>query len=123
MELSTAVKDWSEVICNAQRFLAVNPLVAPPYRYLAQAAETTGDATTAIAAYATLLKLDPPNPAVVHFQLARLLKTSDVAAARRHTLQALEEAPRHREALRLLLELQTNSVPVQPRSVPTDRIK
>lgn len=123
MELSTAVKDWSEVTRNAQRFLAVNPLVAPPYRYLAQAAETTGDVTTAVAAYATLLKLDPPNPAVVHFQLARLLKTSDAIAARRHTLQALEEAPRHREALRLLLELQTNSAPVQPRTVPTDGIK
>lgn len=116
MELSAAVQDWPEVARNARRFLAVNPLVAPPYRFFARAAEATGDTAAAVASYATLLKLDPPNPADVHFQLARLLKTSDHAASRRHTLQALEDAPRHRAALRLLLELQTNSPagPQQP---------
>ena len=84
--------------------------MAPPYRYLAQA----GDAQAAIAAYGTLLQLDPPNPADVHYQLARLLQATDVEAARRHALQALEEAPRHRAALELLMKLPTNAAPSRP---------
>lgn len=107
MELSAAVKDWPEVLRNARRYLAVNPLVPAPYRHLAEAAEATGDAASAIAAYETLLRLEPPNPADTHFQLARLLEPTDASRARRHVLQALEEAPRHRPALKLLLKLQS----------------
>ncbi|MES1167046.1 MAG: hypothetical protein ABUL68_03510, partial [Pseudomonadota bacterium] len=53
----------------------------------------------------TLLKLDPPNPADAHFQLAQLLQRTGDPEARRHVLEALEEAPRYREALALLLEI------------------
>ncbi|HTH49977.1 MAG TPA: hypothetical protein VMB21_20860, partial [Candidatus Limnocylindria bacterium] len=114
MELAAAAQDWPEVTRNAQRFLAVNPLVAPPYRYLARASEAAGDTPAAIAAYGTLLQLDPPNPAEVHYQLARLLQPTDAVTARLHVLQALEDAPRHRAALRLLLKLQTNSTAESP---------
>ncbi len=120
MELATAAKDWPEVTRNAQRFLAVNPLVAPPYRYLAQASEAGGDTPAAIAAYGTMLRLDPPNPADLHYQLARLLQPTDAATARLHTLQALEDAPRHRAALRLLLKLQANAPPENPKPVSGD---
>jgi tetratricopeptide (TPR) repeat protein len=106
MELAAAVRDWPTVLTNANRFLAVNPLVPAPYRYLAEASEATGQADVAISAYRTLLQLDPPNPADTHFQLARLLQPANPTDSRRHVLQALEEAPRHRPALRLLLQLQ-----------------
>jgi len=59
----------------------------------------------AIAAYQSWLELDPPDPAEVHFQLARLLHRAGDPAAKRHVLQALEDAPRSREALKLLLEI------------------
>ncbi len=111
MELASVAKDWPTVVRSAQRFLAINPLVAPPYRYLAKASEAAGDAPAAIAAYATLLKLDPPNPSDIHYQLARLLRPTDLEASRRHVLQALEDAPRNGAALRLLLTLPTHSVP------------
>jgi uncharacterized protein HemY len=52
-----------------------------------------------------MLLLDPPDPAGVHFSLARLLHKQRDDAAKRHVLQALEEAPRFREAHRLLLEI------------------
>ena len=120
MELAAAGKDWPEVSRNSQRYLGVNPLVAPPYRYFAQASEATGNPTTAIAAYRTLLRLDPPNPADVHYQLARLLQGPDAEASRRHTLQALEEAPRHRGALQLLVKLPTNAPPRGPGSAGQD---
>jgi tetratricopeptide (TPR) repeat protein len=106
MELAADDKDWPAVTRNAERFLNVNPLVASPYRYLAQACTETGDVATAITAWRTLLQLDPPDPADAHFQLARLLKQhGDTAEAHREVLLAIEEAPRYREALTLLLAI------------------
>ena len=106
MELAAAGKDWPTVTQNAGRYLAVNPLVAPPYRYLAQAAGETGDISGAVVAWRTLLQLDVPEASDAHYQLARLLhRRGEDAEARRHTLLALEDTPRYREALRLLVEL------------------
>ena len=66
----------------------------------------SGDTPGAIAAWRTLLQLDAPDPAGAHFQLAQLLrKNGETAEARSQTLLALEEAPRFREALTMLLQL------------------
>jgi tetratricopeptide (TPR) repeat protein len=105
MELAAAAQDWPAVLLNARRYLAVNPLVAQPYRFLAQASERTGETASAIEAYGAWLRLNPLNPAELHFRLAQLLHRSGDPEARRHVLQALEEAPRYRDALRLLLEI------------------
>jgi hypothetical protein len=59
----------------------------------------------ATAAYRAVLRLEPADPADVHLRLAQLLRRRDPWAARRHVLDALSEAPRFREAHRLLLEL------------------
>jgi cytochrome c-type biogenesis protein CcmH/NrfG len=109
MELSVGVNDWSAVIENANRFLAVDPLSAPPYRYLAQASEQVSDTQTAIGAYRAMLQLDPPDPAEVHYRLARALHRIGDPEAKRQVLEALEEAPRYRAALGLLLELSQKS--------------
>ena len=66
---------------------------------------TQGDIQSGIQAYRALLQLDPPDPAEVHFDLARLLRRAGEPEARRQILQALEEAPRYRAALQLLLEI------------------
>ena len=106
MELAAEKRDWTTVMRNAERYLAVNPLVAPPYRHLARAAAGLGDDSTAVVAWQTLIQLDVPERADAHYQLARLLaKRGDVATARRHVLLALEETPRYRAALQLLREL------------------
>ena len=105
MELAEAGKEWKAVTQNAERFLAVNPLLPQPYRFLATASEELGETQQAIGAYEKLLLLDPPDPAEVHFRVARLMRMNNDPAAKRHVLQALEEAPRFREAHRLLLEL------------------
>lgn len=114
MELGFQRKDWQEVICNAERFVAVNPLVVTPYRYLAQASEKSGDVARAVSALQTGLVLDPPNPAEVEFTLARLLNQSSDPSARNHLLKSLEEAPRNREALRLLLAMSRTNVATPP---------
>ena len=105
MEIAQSSHEWSVVDQNAECFLAVNPLLPQPYRYLARAAQETGQAPKAIRAYEKLLLLDPADPADVHYRLARLMRMNNDPAAKRHVLQALEEAPRYRDAHRLLLEL------------------
>ncbi len=109
MELGSAVKDWAAVAQNAERFLAVNPLVAPPHRYRGLASEALGEVGPAIRSYETLLLLDPPDPAETHFHLAKLLHETHDPGARRQVLQALEDAPRFRDAHRLLLEINRES--------------
>jgi tetratricopeptide (TPR) repeat protein len=117
MELAEATKDWKTVAQNAERSLAVNPLLPQPYRYLSRASEELKDTPVAIGAYEKLLRLDPPDPAEVHFRLAKLL--TNAPAARRHVLQALEEAPRFRAAHQLLLELpQGNGSPTNLEHTP-----
>jgi tetratricopeptide (TPR) repeat protein len=105
MEMESAAKNWPAVLLNGNRFLAVNPLIMPPYRFVSQASEQVGDSAGAVAAYRSWLALDPPDPAEVHFNLARLLHKAGDAGAKRHLLQALEDAPRSRDALKLLLEM------------------
>jgi len=115
MELGESAKDWPTVETNAQRFLAVNPLLASPHRYLALASEELGRTNTAIGAYRKVLLLSPPDPSEVHFRLARLLQKTGDPLAKRQVLQALEEAPRFRDAQQLLLEL-AETAPAEGRS-------
>jgi tetratricopeptide (TPR) repeat protein len=111
IELSAARKDWAAAAKYANQLLAVNPLIAAPYEALARAEDALGDNEQAISAYRRLLLLDPADPAEMHFQLARLLhaRGDAEAEAKRHVLQALEEAPRFREAQRLLLQIEGHS--------------
>ncbi len=120
MELDEAVKDWSGVAQNAERFLAVNPLLPQPYRHLARANEELSQTEAAIQSYHKLLLLDPPDPAVVNFRLARLLRQRGDPAAKRHVLQALEEAPRYRDAHRLLLEINGEGSGPREKGGPSD---
>ena len=123
-EIAAARKDWPAVLANAGRFTAVNPLAPAPYRSIAEAREATRDEAGAIAAYRTLLSLNPPDQPEIHFRLARVLHSAGDAAAKREVLLALEETPRFREAHRLLLEIEgkppktaTDSV-IQPKKKP-----
>jgi tetratricopeptide (TPR) repeat protein len=118
MELDARAEKWPAVALNAQRYLAVNPLLASPYHYLAQASEQTDQMETAIGAYRALLELDPPDPAEAHFRLARALHRQGDPEARREVLQALEEAPRYRDALRLLLEINGQAPRAENGAVP-----
>ncbi|MGO8700633.1 MAG: peptidase MA family metallohydrolase [Limisphaerales bacterium] len=108
IELYSAQKDWPAVIDHANRLLAINPLISTPYRALAAAGVAAGRTDVATGAYRHLLLLDPTDPAQAHYDLARLLHSRGgvESEAKRHLLQALEEAPRFRDAQRLLLEIE-----------------
>jgi tetratricopeptide (TPR) repeat protein len=112
-ELGAAAGDWPEVIENVQRCLAVDPIIAAPYRWLARASGSTGNALQSIQANRALLQLDPPNPAEVHYELAQALHRTGDPGAQRQVLEALEEAPRYRAALKLLLEIHHDATPAK----------
>lgn len=104
-ELAVARKDWPVVLTNAERLAAVNPLTPQPHRLEAEADEALGKPQAAIAAYTRLLRLDPPDAPDVHYRLAKLLHAARDPSAKQHLLLALEEAPRFRAALDLLLKM------------------
>ena len=108
MQIAAERKDWPGVIANAARYSGVNPLSLAPHRYEAEAREALGEKPAAIAAYRALLDLGPPDPAEIHYRVARLLHDAGDPAAKREVLLALEDAPRFRAALDLLLRIDTH---------------
>ena len=99
-------EDWQAVVVDAKQILAVNPLTPEPHQWLAKAGEKLGDREVAIEGLQTLTRMDPYDPADIHYRVALLLKEDDQPEeARRHVLLALEEAPRYRDAHKLLLSL------------------
>lgn len=105
LDLAKSENDWSAAARWADAWLAINPLSPTPWRTLLDAHERTGNATAAAQAGRVLLRLDPPDFASIHFRVAQHLASADPAAARRHVLQALEDAPRFRAAYDLLATL------------------
>ncbi len=105
-DLAAADKDWREVRWQAQKALAINPLIPAPHRMLALAAEALGDRATAMEAHRALLVLDPTDGVEQHYRLSKLLfEENQLAEARREVDLSLEEAPRFRDAHRLLLDI------------------
>jgi tetratricopeptide (TPR) repeat protein len=105
LELAQTDKDWAAASRWANAWLAINPLAPTPWRALLGANELTGDHITAAHAGEILLRLDPPDFTSVHYRVAQQLLPTDPEGARRHALQALEEAPRFRAAYDLLASL------------------
>jgi len=111
IELELARENWQAVVQWSRLAVGMNPFLTSAYRTLARAAEQLDRPEEALAAIETMLKLEPLNPAELHYQAARLRKDATPERARLHLLLALEEAPRFRDAHRLLLELDRARVP------------
>ncbi len=105
MEIGIEQEDWRQVVTNGARYMAVYPMLGTVHWRLGRANEELGLDERATESYRRLLLLDPTDPADVNFRLARLLQHRDPAKAKRHVLEALAEAPRFREAHRLLSKM------------------
>ncbi len=109
-EVAQESQDWDLLGRTAQRLRAVNPLLPSVQTAAALAAEKLDQPATAAEALMALVELDPIDPAGVYYRLAAAehqLKQTE--AAKRHVLMALEEAPRYRAALELLLSINGKS--------------
>jgi len=105
MEIYSDRKDWSSVERSAKRFFSANPLSPVSHRFMALKSQETGDKTASIRPLKRLLLLTPADPVDLHFRLASALAESSPDEAKRHVLQALEDAPRFRAAQNLLVRL------------------
>ena len=105
IQMDAEAKRWERVHENLMRFFAVNPFLPQLYRIWARCGEALGQDAQAIDSWEKLLYLKPPDLANVHYQTARLLHRNDEEGALGHVLRALEEAPRFREAYRLLRDI------------------
>ncbi|MEC9093025.1 MAG: hypothetical protein VX438_09995, partial [Planctomycetota bacterium] len=108
LEIFTQQQDWAGVRDAARKILAVNPLQIQPYRSLATAGEQLKDSSTTARALECLLEFQTTDVALTHYRIAKIkVDQKRLRDAKRHALQALEEAPRYRDALRLLLKIKT----------------
>lgn len=105
-EMSQKADNWNETIEYSKRLLGVNPLSAFAYKTLGIAHVKTGKEEDAKKYFGKALQCNEKiHHSEVHYHLAVLLKGKDNKMAKRHVLKCLEEAPRFRDAYKLLLEL------------------
>ena len=106
-ELAWQGEQWGASAAYAQRALAVNPLLPAAQEMLAGAAEKINEPALAVAGLSALIEMGPLDPAEVNYRMARNLhKLGRFGESRRYVLQALEFAPRYKDALKLLVLLQ-----------------
>ena len=107
-ELEEIDENWSAVREHAFHYLAVNPLLPRGHELLATAAEKLDHHDELATALTAMLEMNPVDPAGVHYRIATAHhRGGNEALAKRHILMALEQAPRYRDAQRLLLQLIT----------------
>lgn len=102
IEVDLQNQNWTQVLSNAHRAIALNPFLRLPQQSLAQAYEALGNQVEAVSAFGRLLILSPEEAAKTHYSLAKLLRPQDATQAKRHLLEALALAPRFREGHALL---------------------
>lgn len=96
---------WQELLKNSSRVIAINPFLKQAHWARGQAWEGLEEKEKAAASYGRMMGLKPVNPAEVNFRLARTLQPSNPIQAKRHVLDALADAPRYRDARKLLLRM------------------
>jgi tetratricopeptide (TPR) repeat protein len=104
IEVDFELQDWKGVVANGDRSLAINPFSERVHFCRGCAFEELEEGDAAVASFEKALLLDPVNPSVLKFRLARLLRDGEGERAKRLLLDALAESPRYREAHALLLD-------------------
>ncbi|TWT94274.1 tetratricopeptide repeat protein [Neorhodopirellula pilleata] len=104
---------WESVVDLADQAIGVQPLRIELHDAMATAAMKSGQPDRAIAALESMTALKPLDPIAHDYRLAQAHHLAgEESAAKRHVLRALEQAPRYRDALQLLLEIvQADGVP------------
>ena len=106
LQLTSETKQWDKTKLYARRLLAVNPLIPKGHQFLADAAQATDDQLATIQSLSVLAKMNPLDAADVNFRLAdAYFKSGEIEDAKKAVIVALEQAPRYRDAHRLLLKI------------------
>lgn len=106
VEITQAQEDWEALIAFAEKLLSIKPLLPQSHAAIAISAERLNDPVRAVAAFHSLIALDPTDPADLYYRKAiQHQQLNEKKEARDSVLRALEAAPRYREALALLRDL------------------
>ena len=104
-ELCEQQKQQDRVVELGRTIFAIDPFQPAALIRTAAAAEALGQTEVAVSQLSSLLQLQKDDAARLHFRIATLLKSTSPETARRHVLLSLAQAPRYREAHKLLLAL------------------
>ena len=122
IEIATDQEDWQALHDFAEQLLQIKPLIPQPHLALATAAEQLDQPQSVVNSINSLLEMEPADPAGLNYRAGvQYHKLGKTEPAVRHTLMALEEAPRFRVALKLLVELKSqNSTTTELVEEPSD---
>jgi tetratricopeptide (TPR) repeat protein len=105
-DLAQEQENWEEVLGYSEKILAIQPLLPGVHVVIAEAADQLNRPAQAAAALRALRSMDPVDPAAIDYRLAKaLIELEQYDDAKHHVLMALDEAPRYRDAHRLLLKI------------------
>ena len=110
MDMAAKQKNWEQLSDYASDVLAIHPLLPIGHEQMAKAAEKLDRPADAVRSLRALNSMDPIDPAAIDFRLAQAFADmNQTDRAKHHVLRALQEAPRYRDAHRLLLTLTEKS--------------
>lgn len=121
IELDLNAGNWQPLLIHSSQAIAINPFLKQAHWARGRAWQGLNEDEKAVASYQRTLDLKPANPAEVNLRLAHSLQPSNPLQAKHHVLDALADAPRYRDAQKLLLEMaQAEKAPdsAKPRSKP-----
>jgi len=105
IEVKFDSSDWSGVLANSDKSLAINPFFERTHYCRGCAHEGLNETGPAVTAFEKSLALDPANPSEVRYRLARLLAGTDQEKAKRYVLDSLADSLRYQDAYELLSEM------------------
>ena len=113
-EIDEKREDWSALEKWCEALQAINPIRSDLQELRAHTYEKQSNALKAVESLSALLEMEPTDPASIHYRLALSLRSLGKAKeAKRHVLMALEESPRYKAALKLLVEI-ANATELSP---------
>lgn len=121
MDIAAEDENWQQLADYAKRVLAINPLLPTGHDQMARAAEKLNRPADVVRSLRALNSMDPIDPAAIDFRMAKALADmNQTDRAKHHVLRALQEAPRYRDAHRLLLALSETPAEPKPEPEPAD---
>ena len=112
LEIDEKRRDWSSLEKWCEQMQAINPIRSDLQQLRSLTFENLGNAGKAVEALSACLDLQPTDPANIHYRLAVSLHSlgkNDLA--KRQVLMALEESPRYRAAMALLVRISKSPEP------------
>ncbi len=105
IEIDEKKGDWVQLENWCERMQSINPLRSDLQQVRSLTYEKIGNAAKAAEALTACLDLQPADPANIHYRLGVSLQSlGRTLLAKRQALMALEESPRYKAALELLVQ-------------------